>query len=490
MITTERSSSEELPPGPEEYGTETSPQLRIPTPSSPTTEYHNPRRPNEYIAHTQLMQSLVKEPKYPVTDRPKMIETASYLKEADLSQYVPKPDPLKAKRDDKALVRALADPQLQIATPEDNFEALRKLTEKRSRAHDAVIKQYNETFYTICDEVEKQVLEASRDVRDKMEKIDREIAQIFVYLNDDEYIIQRDIFEVQDMWKDLEAKCMNRKQIITEYCDNLDKIEEDRGNKMKGIYDKVINDLTDIGYMLVPEIHELVEELSHEANLVILCNMKDFADIRSRLLKEDLSLYITSKQNYEKREIEYRVLKHNELIKKLLEGIDIDIIVNSDERKQLIKEMREGQEKIHNEHRLPLLEKINQQHINEVNDEFINYIINTSEDVSNMENEMNEDYFYKLQGLNDIVNKMIIDKRQELRFNLHHYEALEKNGLLKECNSKLLELISAKELEEFFIKAGSLKKELLYICEECGKDYMIEEDDRKQLYERLILPLE
>lgn len=452
--------------------------------------YHNPRRPNEYIANTQLMKSLSIEQKFPIDiDKKRLTETASYLKEVDLSQFIVKKDSKQNNKDDKTLVRSLADPQKAIAIPKDNFEMLNKLTEKRSKKHDKYVKDFTDMFYNMCDEVEKIVLESSREVRDKMANIDTEIAQIFVYLNDDSYVLKKNPSEIKEMWNDIENKCKERKQIIIDYCDNLDNIEEKRGNDVKEKLKQLIVDLTEVGHKLVPEIHEFVEELSNEANMIILNNMKDFADIRERLLKEDLSLYITSKSNYEKREAEYRVLIHNEYIKRFLNEIAPDVIVNSDERKKIIEEMRISQNNIHVNNRMPLLEKIKKANVDEINDEFIRNITNESEEIREKEDEMNENYFNKLQELSDNVNHMIHEKKEQLRFTLHSLEAYAKNGELKYCHDKLSKIINSPDLEEFFRTSGGLHKELIYLCDECGSDKMIYEEDRKTVSGRLVLPI-
>jgi hypothetical protein len=139
-------------------------------------------------------------------------------------------------------------------------KVINSVNQKRKVNHDAAMKLYDQAVVDISEELELQVIEQCRLLRDdELIEIDRRIKQILCQLehNDDMRFMNHQ--DVLNVWNNTNKALIERKNYIENYANFLSIIETTRSQKIGSALSTLAEYVVSIGYLLRDEAVRIIE---------------------------------------------------------------------------------------------------------------------------------------------------------------------------------------------------------------------------------------
>ena len=113
-----------------------------------------------------------------------------------------------------------------------------------------------------------------------------------------------------------------------------------------------------VSYVLKDEIARIVEDETQEANLVLIGNLLAHSECKARLQRADIEKRISCRQEFEKREKDWRQLRHDRAIQEFHDTISSLEYTNPKPRQKILEASRRDRNARHEEVRMPLYTKL------------------------------------------------------------------------------------------------------------------------------------
>lgn len=381
-------------------------------------------------------------------------------------------------------VKSLHHQGIKPAEPAGGLAGLKRVASKRKARHDETVEAYRDDRKAMYAKVEDNVLAASTRIKEELETADERIAAIFTRLNDDDDLVQRSIEYVHESWGDIEAACRSRTERIDAFATALERLEDERADSVGARLRAMVKALVDIAHELPPTIERLAEQEAYEVNLVTISNRRDYADLVSRLRRDDVKVFHASRRRWELRLKAWRLLKHNralETYKNLLNG---ETYTNPPSRAEKLRELQALQRKRHEERRLPLLKSLRTMVPPQLSSQKVEELKHQFEELDTLEQSQNADKFREAEASQTASTEEARAELERLRSEIHNYAALAPEGEFKRLQAALDPLVASQDLEDFFVRAGGLKAELSAIIACLGQPTLIYDAELESLRRR------
>jgi hypothetical protein len=367
---------------------------------------------------------------------------------------------------------------------------------KRKHRHDEQIRSFEILQRSFYGELEDAVLSHGRTLRSSLSGVENRLEAVFTHIGDEAIGVLQDIHWLHRNFNELERLEDERRDHISNFARNLEHVEDERVRVLGERMEKLTSALVDIGYELEPAIDRLVEKIAVELNVVVISNRKDHADVIARL---ESKAVLSRQKMHERRDAAdraWRLLKHKDAVQRYQDLLNSPLYKNPPARVRALELMSEGMKKRHLNNRLPLLRSflsLRPPQLSEDADAPITkegVIESYKVELDHVEKQDQMETSTTFSNVRNIQEEVITTARERaenLRLELHGYEALVPEGRLHELGAQLESFIKEPSLEEFFRKAGGLKVELEQLCDNAKKGDIIYEGPISNLRDRLTL---
>jgi hypothetical protein len=221
--------------------------------------------------------------------------------------------------EESSVARVSEEGRLQyekVLTKITHSSKLQKLQEQRKAEHDEAFKIYEKSVNEIAEELEEQVIEQCRLLRDdELIEIDLVIKQELNQLSTAAVVQQMNHDEVKKIWTNTNQYLIQRKEYVENYAQFLMNIETDRSQRTGRALLTLAESMIAIGYILRDECIRIVESKTFFINEIIITNTKAFEDIIARMRRLHVDEVVRCRCQWAKYEYEWRQLRHQRAIR-------------------------------------------------------------------------------------------------------------------------------------------------------------------------------
>ena len=199
-----------------------------------------------------------------------------------------------------------------------------------------------------------------------------------------------------------------RNELISHLSDAFDAIEQKRAKLIDKELKRLVNRMTEIAYMLQPDIERFCQNECIEVNQTILSNRTAYAELISKLKIASIQRLDKIRSIFDERKLAWRHLRHTRAINEFQAAIKEPAFVSPPERREIFEELKKVQNLVYTQAcnkmeylgslKVPTLKPINVTKINrhlvelrtsldEIADRALNYL---SEHQDKLQNEAME----------------------------------------------------------------------------------------------------
>lgn len=330
----------------------------------------------------------------------------------------------------------------------------------RRDKHMAAQQTYTEHVKRVSEDIESAVITCADAIKDALSHIDARVQAASRSLEDDALLLQSANEDILRMWnQEMDAICQQRTQQIASFAQQLDDIELTRTQRVREGLQRLTEVLMDTAHALPPEVERLIESEAYELNAVVISNRKVYADLVARMATADVDVFVSARLTWERGQRRWRELRHADAISQFQSVLNSHLFTDPDERREVLKEIRVHQERVHNDQRQAFLKKLEDAQA-ELTSEHAREILSSINATQHDEETKNHEFFERLMGVHMAKTSEAQTLREALRLEVHGFGAMSKEGEIEVCQSQLVTLLRDPSLEEFFRMAGGLRGEL------------------------------
>ena len=372
------------------------------------------------------------------------------------------------------------------------------LTKKKQSRHDFSLEIFSKSVVDICEDAEVLVIEAGRNLRDKLNSIDFEIEKILQELAKPEKLCEKDYEFLVSSLENLLISCDQRGHEVKTFGDFLTSIEENRGACTGKSLMNLFHELLKASHITFGEVCRLIEEKSVESNYAMIANLKSNAILISKLRLGQLNLYHSVRALWNEAEIEWRKLRHNLSVDRWIQVMDSARFSRPPQRHESIQECILKISDRHLNGRKMYLQRIENLAIAEAHIEE-NNVWNLFQKLHKLDTEDLFDYEACLNKIHDFTNQVdenMFEMREKLRFDLHLFSSFtNKRGLYTKdvhqlgsvLKSDLVCAMHKKENESVFRKLPSMKAELSQIANKLETKDLVYDKNLRKIHSRVTI---
>jgi hypothetical protein len=241
---------------------------------------------------------------------------------------------------------------------EEPSQRLESLHRTRQERHEAKVAKFDEERAAITADVEHKVTTLAAGLKADLQAATDNVARLFARLGNGDTLAAHSMAQVRQAWADLEAQCARHKQAVEEFGDKLSTVEKERAAAVLELVRKLAYDLVVIGHQLPDAVERFVEQQAEPVNLVVLRNARAYAAMMARLRKKDVSLFLSARARHRQAVRDWRLLRHNEVIRRFNERVDSEEFVDPLSRRQLFDDARATRKNRHTKSRLKVMQRL------------------------------------------------------------------------------------------------------------------------------------
>lgn len=228
----------------------------------------------------------------------------------DESVLLPIPPSTNQEEDDTQLVRSLPN----VLKYDENYTnpniSKQKIIKKDKHMNE--LDKFARLLNKIAEDLERDVLNLSRIIRENVESIDNKLNDWYIKLDTDEFLKQQLEKDLLQYLQELKIIVNERDSTIEKFAVDLDNLELKRativGDELKILVDTLIS----IGHQLPNDIERIVESETYDLNLVLTANRQSHASLLGILRKKQVEKDIETLQLWENSREKWRKLRHDQ----------------------------------------------------------------------------------------------------------------------------------------------------------------------------------
>ena len=356
-----------------------------------------------------------------------------------------------------------SDPMKEAA--KHNFTKLEAKMELKRARHDKAYKDYRAKLRAFADDIEVLYVKEADSIKQNLSSTDDGIKELFEELNNDKHLQMQPLSYVEAMWDKINDLLNKRTTEVMEFGDNLESFEVTRSSTLSKYLRLMVDEMVETALKLPQEIERIAEIEAFELNSVIVGNRRAHAELMARMEKEDIIEKVSAREMWEKRQADWRQLRHDRGLREFHRDITADNFTNPPDRVVLLNQFK-GDQLVRHKGRCELLEKLGNLRNDTLASELVNDIMQEFNQVNKVEVETIKNLYDKLIALKHAKHDEAESRRENLRHELHSYGALHLEPDLESFAKSIDEVVTQPELEEFMRKSGGLKAELVKITKQ------------------------
>jgi hypothetical protein len=340
------------------------------------------------------------------------------------------------------------------------FPSLEKQKITKKDRHIAALDDFSKQLESLAEQIENQVLDISRSVRDNLESLDREIKSQCEVWKIDESLIAMSSDGLDGARSELRSTISRRLATIETFAKELEDLEcnraEDVGKKIKALVDTLIG----IAHQLPDEIEHIVEAEAYDLNTVLTKNRKAHTELLGVMRTKQVEIEVIALHEWDVAKAHWRDLRHQQAISLFHQDITSSSFTEPRDRQEFMRNVRIGQQSRQGirEEALAELGKLNSENL-------ATPLIVTQQQVLQQVNEeelsATQDCYNGLSELRTSLQRRAERRMEELRVELHRYGALCEEPPLIDISNELKTALSSPELTELWRVGGGLKSDIL-----------------------------
>lgn len=335
---------------------------------------------------------------------------------------------------------------------------------RRRDRHMGARMEYEEDVKAISEDVESAIIREADDVKKVVAQLDVRINESLVALSKNTMLLSLTKANISALWNKLEDVCQQRTDAIAHFAAQLKDVERSRMHRVRITLQRLTCVLMEIAYALPFEVERIIESEACEVNAVMISNCRVYADLVARMDTANVDVFLKARLAWEQAQYFWRRLRHQDAIATFQTMLSSPRFTDPDERQHVLQQIRVFQDKIHSEQRLKVLEHLSgagatfsvaeaKQNLEELN--------RTRE----LEEETNRSFVIALRDVDRSTASAANVLREKLRFDLHEYSAMAKEGAIEEANAALVTLLRDDAAKELFGVAGGWKPRLEFVAQ-------------------------
>lgn len=296
----------------------------------------------------------------------------------------------------------------------------------KREARDALVMRSTQQLAALAEDMEAAVLRACFELKQALEQID-------------EACVLDDKEDLRSAWDDLDVLLGRRSRAIDEFGRRLEQLEQDRATRASQELRCLVDD------------ERLVERQAMELNAVVISNRRSHGELLALLRKRDVDQGEQAIQRWRDLQDKWRRRRHAKALAEFQCELESLGYKNPVERSEIFGMVKQHQDQT-NLRRGQLVHGLCRDStiVQRIKDEF--------KEVYDEEDRQITDCERKLTDLAERKRQQAIERRERLRFELHHYGALAPEPDLEDAASIIEQTLQ--ENDAFFRAAGGLKPEL------------------------------
>ena len=255
-------------------------------------------------------------------------------------------------------VASLGHQPIVAKRPKSDYSRLHLTYERRKVNHEAAVNMFHESLVSLCETLEEQVIQSSRDLRDYLVSVEDRTAKIFERLHDVAFMTGMDHVYVLAQWEAIDAINQERETSQDDFGKRLKSYETERAKKGGGLLRELLHSLVDVAYILPGEVERFVEAEANEINLVMIGNFKAHTDLLTRMKQTSLRETTRSRIRWEKCEQVWRHLRHDDAIARFHGELNSTRFTNPRKRREILTKLKKEQRHRHDSMRMPLISRL------------------------------------------------------------------------------------------------------------------------------------
>jgi hypothetical protein len=364
------------------------------------------------------------------------------------------------------------------------FPSLEKQKVSKKDRHIAALDDFSKQLESLAEKIENQVLDISRNVRDNLETLDREIKSQCEVWKIDERLIALSSEGLDEARSALKLVISRRLATITSFANELENLEcqraEDVGKKIKGLVDTLIG----IAHQLPDEIEHIVEAEAFDLNTVLTKNRKAHTELLGVMRTKQVEIEVTGLHEWDVAKAHWRHLRHQQAISIFHQDITSSSFTEPRDRQEFMRNVRIGQQSRQSlrEEALGELGKLN---FETLSTPLIVTQQQLLQQVNEDELEATQDCYNGLTDLRMSLQRRAEKRMEELRVELHRYGALCEEPPLLEISNELKAALSSPELTELWRVGGGLKPDILSTATDLTSEEIFYDSFLRSVQDRL-----
>ncbi|GFO20007.1 coiled-coil domain-containing protein 180-like [Plakobranchus ocellatus] len=222
-------------------------------------------------------------------------------------------------------VRGLPD----IVVPKkQGSDIVERIAESRRQRHESAVEDMHQELSVISADMEPLIEELSVKLLDKLAADDKEVAQILSRIDDDEMLLTYDLKGILSLWEEVQAHSPKRQAWIQEMDTELRKLESERMNKIRDVFNRYGEKMHKISHLMKPDLQRSLDKDSQMINQTMLSNRRSYADLFVRLVSADVEREKAQRTMWRRRLEEWKKLNTKLAVESFKEFMATEAVVH------------------------------------------------------------------------------------------------------------------------------------------------------------------
>ncbi|EOD25372.1 hypothetical protein EMIHUDRAFT_237803 [Emiliania huxleyi CCMP1516] len=229
-----------------------------------------------------------------------------------------------------------------LAVSSTGHAGIKEMQLARKARHEAELEAYHRRRTGVEVDLEARTGKAGRNYRKLVALADEELELSFDELGD-AFLLDMELNEVRDAWRQIDEQGSRRSGWTAQLKADLDGIEGERRSICAAELARLLDALLGIAHLLPNDLERLVEELTHETNLLILSNRDVHATLVARLEQREVKQQRERRERWEQRLLAWRQLRHAHAVACYQQALHAPHVVSPPERAEALADLSAAQ---------------------------------------------------------------------------------------------------------------------------------------------------
>ena len=224
---------------------------------------------------------------------------------------------------------------------------VRAMHTSRAERHEAALAAYRRDASAVADDAAEATRGAAAVFSERLAEADGEIEAELAATASDERLIVLEAEGVMRIWDEVAAQFPRRSEWVHELATELAEVEAERRTSLEAALAELLRALMETAHVSAGEAGRVVEVGAQEANLTMLANRREHAELVRRLLVREVHLEKSCRERWEAGAMRWRQLRTDQEIARFKQMMESDAVVDPPALAGLFAELSHKQRRAH-----------------------------------------------------------------------------------------------------------------------------------------------